>query len=119
MQRVVLVVDDSADLRVLMKLYLETEGFAVVTAKDGQDAIDQLQQGLRPCVIFLDMIMAGMDGPEFLRTFETQMADLFSTTPIIATSAMDKVPMGKVAAFLPKPVDVDRLVQTVQAHCGT
>lgn len=103
----------------LLKMYLEDEGFEVETAIDGRDALVKLQAGLAPCLILLDMMMNGMSGQEFLEVFEKSDPERFSSIPIIATSALDTIPNAKVRAFLPKPVQLETLVETVQAHCGT
>lgn len=118
MQKTILVIDDNADMRLLLKMYLETEGYVVETAKEGSDALNRFQQGLRPCLVLLDMIMDGMGGEDFLTEFERKLPQVYADTPIVITSAMDNVPLEKVSGFLPKPVDVDSLVHTIEAHCG-
>lgn len=62
---VLLVVDDDADIREIMKITLEAEGFVVAEAANGQAALDQLNAGLLPRVIILDLMMPVMTGWEF------------------------------------------------------
>ncbi|MFV8783935.1 Hpt domain-containing protein [Microbulbifer sp. SA54] len=65
-QKLVMVVDDSVTVRKVTTRFLEREGYAVTTAKDGQDAIIQLQD-VMPDVILLDIEMPRMDGFEVAR----------------------------------------------------
>ena len=61
----VLLVEDDLDIRQSMRFLLELDGFKVVTAANGAQALSQLRRGLRPCVILLDLMMPIMDGFEF------------------------------------------------------
>src|SRR6185369_14642619 len=70
--RPVLLIDDNEDVRVSMKTLLELEGYTVVAACEGEEALTFLRDGLDPCVILLDMLMPGKDGLQF-RT--EQLAD--------------------------------------------
>ncbi|MFD1215748.1 Hpt domain-containing protein [Microbulbifer celer] len=65
-QKMVMVVDDSVTVRKVTTRFLEREGFRATTAKDGQDAIIQLQDFM-PDVILLDIEMPRMDGFEVAR----------------------------------------------------
>jgi CheY-like chemotaxis protein len=62
----VLVVEDEADLRELLGRWLETKGYEVMEASDGEDAIELLEAGAEPDVILLDLTMPRMDGWTFL-----------------------------------------------------
>jgi twitching motility two-component system response regulator PilH len=63
----VLVVDDSATDRANLQDVLENQNVKVLTAANGQDAID-IAQSERPDIIFLDILMSGMDGYAVCRT---------------------------------------------------
>ncbi len=65
MKKKVLVVEDEEGLRLLYKEELETEGYEVLTAKNGREAIRQLEEG-KPDLIILDIVMPVMDGMEAL-----------------------------------------------------
>ena len=58
----VLVTDDEADFRKLMQFWLESKGYTVLTAPDGESAI-QLVKESSPDIIFMDLRMPQMDGP--------------------------------------------------------
>nr|WP_282450279.1 Hpt domain-containing protein [Microbulbifer sp. CAU 1566] len=69
-QKLVMVVDDSVTVRKVTTRFLEREGFRVITAKDGQDAIIQLQDVI-PDVMLLDIEMPRMDGFEVARNIRS------------------------------------------------
>jgi CheY-like chemotaxis protein len=117
----VLVVDDDPFIRDVIAELLEDEGYAVESAANGEEALLVLQQrpGL-PCVILLDLMMPRMNGWEFRAA---QRADpLLAPIPVVTISAhVDLLGTGAqldVAEHLPKPVDVERLLTTVQRYCA-
>jgi DNA-binding response OmpR family regulator len=85
MGKKILVIDDKKELRVLLKQYLTQEGFEIVTANDGQQALFVARQE-KPDLIILDLMMPEMSGYEFLRTFSRE-AD---TPTIILTAKLDE-----------------------------
>lgn len=68
MQKTILVVDDEERIRTLLQAYLAQEGFRVVTAANGQQALGLVGQE-HPDLILLDVMMPEMDGYDFLRVF--------------------------------------------------
>ena len=67
---VVLVVDDTPDVRDLYTLYLNHTGFQAVTAASGEEAIVQAVN-LRPDVVVMDLMMPGIGGVEAIRRLKT------------------------------------------------
>ena len=63
----ILVIDDDEELRRSLVDVLRDVGYDAVGAADGREAVRLLRDGLRPPVIFLDLMMPVMDGEEFLR----------------------------------------------------
>jgi two-component system response regulator MprA len=117
----VLLVDDEQDvLRALSEL-LESEGYKVVTATDGRDALERLHGGLRPDVILLDLMMPGMDGWDFRQ--EQLKDDDLGSIPVIVISAAGlsratvKDQLGDVD-FLPKPPAVQALLDAIGRRAG-
>ena len=79
----ILLVDDDPDIRFLMKLILQKEGFNVFFAENGRQALDVWQS--RPVdLIILDVVMPLLDGFEFCRQFR-----LLSSIPVIFLTAME------------------------------
>ncbi|MBX2988337.1 MAG: response regulator [Bdellovibrionaceae bacterium] len=97
----------------LIFLGLEGEGFQVLTAKNGQEALDILHAGVIPNVIFLDLMMPVMNGWEFLQHHSAHPH--FSRIPVVVCSALHDQDLPE-RAFLRKPVDLDDLVQTAQKY---
>src|SRR5690242_1158950 len=81
----VLVVDDDLDVRETIRDLLIDEGMNVVTATDGQDALDRLHEGLTPNVILLDLWMPGVDGTQFINMQRREPA--LARIPVLVLSA--------------------------------
>jgi two-component system alkaline phosphatase synthesis response regulator PhoP len=81
MSRTVLVADDEPNLRSLLNSYLTQQGYRVVTARDGDEALAAARQD-QPDVIVLDIMMPRMDGLEFIRRFRKE-----AQVPIILLTA--------------------------------
>jgi CheY-like chemotaxis protein len=114
----VLVVEDDAELREMMAQMFAMEGFAPVEASDGLDALQKLHSGdPRPHVIVLDLMMPRLDGWGFVerQADDPSIADI----PVIVVSAAPAHRLQTIAAtaVFQKPLDYDRLIATVKAHC--
>ena len=83
-QSVILLVDDFEDALVIYGAYLEHDGYAVVVARDGREAIEAARLHL-PVLILLDLRMPVMSGAEALKILRADGA--FARTPIIALTA--------------------------------
>lgn len=113
-----LVVDDSLTMRKVLSRLLEREGFEVVTANDGMDAVQKLQS-VNPTIILTDIEMPRMDGFEFARHVRDNTAT--ANTPLIIISSRTAEKHRNVAtelgvnAFLGKPVQDEELITQVNA----
>ena len=116
--RVILVVDDDLDHRMVVRDILEDEGgYRVETASDGREALDRLEAGPPPDLILLDLGMPVMDGPAFL--WELRAHPTLAAIPVVAMSGIGDVvrASGPVCAgYLTKPVALSLLLETV-ARC--
>ena len=115
MTKKILVVDDKAEIRKLLKTYFAQEGFEVVTAADGQEALFVARQE-KPDLVLLDIMMPEMNGYDFLRAFNRE-----SATPVIILTAKldesDKVLGLELGAddYVVKPFSLRELVARVRA----
>ncbi len=82
--RTVLVVDDSGDIRELMRMMLQMKNCSVVEAANGQEAVELAPQ-VRPRLILMDLSMPVLDGYEATRQIKAQ--DKTHNIPIVAVSA--------------------------------
>lgn len=111
----VLIVEDEEDLRELMGDVLTLQGYSVVTAREGADALHKLETIGRPCMILLDLFMPGMNGWEFFERLQ-ENPDLASVPVIVHSSAAERAPTG-VAKAIDKPMSAHRLIATVSEYC--
>jgi CheY-like chemotaxis protein len=109
----ILIVEDEVTTRNVLIELLGKDGREIVTAGDGQEAMERLEQVPRPRVILLDLMMPRMDGREFL---QRKSADpLIADIPTIVLSGSCQ-PAGATHQ-LAKPVDVERLLALVDQYC--
>lgn len=117
MTSVVLLVDDCDDIREMMSEFLHGEGFDVLEASNGLQAL-QVLAGAKVHVdlVMLDLAMPVMDGLQFLR--EVDRDERHAALPIIMISASPKpAAASRASMFLKKPVDLDALLAHARAHC--
>jgi CheY-like chemotaxis protein len=114
----ILVVDDDATVRELVQRHLERSGFAVVTARGGQEGL-RLVRELRPAAVTLDIVMPDLDGWTVLAAIKGDPA--LASTPVVLMSIVDQKNRGYAlgaADYLVKPVDRTKLVETLTHICG-
>src|SRR6266498_5083823 len=92
----VLIVEDDGDLREMMAQLLTLEGFQAASVANGREALEYLNQGARPHVILLDLMMPVMDGWEFRRRQQADPA--VADVPVIVLSALDPARAAAVSA---------------------
>ncbi len=112
----VLVAEDDADIRLMMKLLLGMKGYRVLEAGDGQETLDVAREA-RPDVILMDLQLPRLNGfavARFLR-----QTDALRAVPIIVVSAHDPAKHRNLAlaagcnAYVQKPIDIDRLDEMI------
>ncbi len=115
MAKKILVVDDKKELRALLKQYLSQEGFDIVQAEDGQQALFVVRHE-KPDLIILDLMMPEMGGYEFMRAYSRE-----GDAPIIILTAKldenDKVLGLELGAddYITKPFSMRELTARVRA----
>jgi len=110
-----MVVDDDPDIRESLADVLQEEGFDVVTAANGAEALEVLASGPLPSVILLDMMMPVMNGFEF-RLAQKMAEELAPIPVVIITAGADQRSRDLgAAAVLRKPLDVSRLLETIRS----
>jgi chemosensory pili system protein ChpA (sensor histidine kinase/response regulator) len=115
----VMVVDDSLTVRKITSRMLAREGFEVATAKDGVDALQQLQD-MKPDVILLDVEMPRMDGFEFARNVRADEATRRIPIIMITSRTADKhrnhaLEIG-VNEYMGKPYQEDQLLALIRRY---
>jgi len=110
----VLVVDDEKGTRELITRGLQREGFRVLAAATGEEAL-RLAREKRPDAISLDVLMPGMDGWTVLRSLKGD--PITASIPVVMVSMLDDRDIGHAlgaADYLTKPFDREKLVQTLR-----
>ncbi len=110
----VMIVDDETDIRESLREVFEDEGYEVTTASNGAEALAYLAQGDVPCAMVLDLLMPQVNGNE---VYAKMQADprLSQVPVIISTSDPSRAPSGVL--IMKKPIDLDRLLETIHKHC--
>jgi len=112
----ILVVDDSADNVAMLSLYLQHEGYRVVTATDGEEAISVACATL-PNLILMDISMPTLDGLGATRRIRDK--DELRNVPVIAVTAFGTEGFRRaaydvgVSGYLTKPIDFTRMHQLI------
>lgn len=120
--KMILVVDDEDDVRELLRVLLEREGYRVECACDGDEGLS-IAKSLRPDLVITDHIMPGLSGKELVRAMSETPA-LASTAIIMVTGASMSEALSDargavdVKAFLPKPSTWKAIRETVHACLG-
>jgi DNA-binding response OmpR family regulator len=115
MPQTILVVDDEAKLRQMIRVYLEQENYRVVEAGNGRDALFVAREA-KPDLIILDLMMPEMNGYDFIRAYNKE-----AETPVIMLTArvedQDKILGLELGAddYVTKPFNVRELTARVRA----
>ena len=116
--RPVLIVEDDADARESLAAFLEGEGYRVLEAQHGGEALELLRQS-SVCLILLDIFMPVMNGHAFM--VEQSRDPTLASIPVVvmtadAAAARDAMRRG-VAEAMTKPLNHDRLLEVIAHHC--
>ena len=115
MSQTILIVDDEAALREMIRVYLDQEGYRVVEAANGREAL-YVARYEKPDLIILDLMMPEMGGYDFMRLYGKE-----ASTPVIMLTAKiedtDKILGLELGAddYLTKPFNVRELIARVRA----
>jgi len=118
----ILVIDDDADIALVLASMVEDAGYQVTTIDRGDylEQIDQFDAGALPDLILLDMLLSGQDGRQIARRLKGQATTrripivMLSAHPDAQREALD----AGADAFLAKPFDLDALLATIAAYLG-
>jgi len=117
----VLIVDDDSQTRSLLRLILETEGYAVVEAAHGEEALGLIGPNPLPDVIVTDLEMPVLNGVELIERLQSEPRT--ATIPIVVVSGSDKSQAlqasGRVEAVVSKPFDASAFAACVRALANT
>lgn len=121
MAKVILTVDDSASIRQMVSFTLKNEGYEVIEAVDGIDALSKLQQ-TPPDMVLTDLHMPNMDGIELIKNLRANTSFKFIPIIFLTTESQGgKKQEGKAAGatgWIVKPFKPEQLVGVVKKVLG-
>jgi two-component system, cell cycle response regulator DivK len=119
----ILVVEDDRESQAGLYSLLRGRGYSVLTADDGQQALDLLERGIRPRLIVLDLSLPKVSGPEVLRYLQSD--PILRYTHVIVLTGRENARASAVDIVFQKPIDmppflstIDRLMQPPQDARG-
>lgn len=113
----ILIIDDSATNVFLLQTLLEEQGYTVLFAYNGQEAIKYLDEQ-KFDLLLLDILMPGVDGYDILEKLSTDQSD----TPVIMVTAKDDRDSEKKARdmgasdYVTKPINFEKLIKLVKKY---
>jgi CheY-like chemotaxis protein len=116
----ILVVDDEFGIAEVLQSVLADAGHEVITAVNGQQALERLRER-RPDLVLLDFMMPIMDGPALLRAMKREPA--YRDIPAVVMSSLPKTVVAQAAgglfdALLRKPFKLATVIDTVETVLG-
>jgi DNA-binding response OmpR family regulator len=115
--KTLLVADDDAEMRRLVRRALEKRGYTIVEARDGEEALERILE-LKPAAVVLDVMMPGLTGWEickYIRSHESLSGvGVLMLTAIGRTVNEMTSPLYGADAALDQPFDVSELVETME-----
>ncbi len=118
MKKRILIIEDSEDICRLLSIRLESHGFEVLTALDGQEGLDMIESE-KPHLIILDLFLPRISGEDVCKAVRENRDTAISSIPIIMLtskrSEVDRI-IGMVIganAYIEKPFDPEQLLEQV------
>ncbi len=118
----VMVVDDQALFRRSLQDRLRSDGYDVVGAENGAEALELLEGAPSTCVVLLDLMMPVMNGIEFLQALDRRAGSsdvrvmLVSGHGVLERVALDS---KRIVARLQKPLEMDELRSALESQLGS
>lgn len=116
--KIILVVEDNSDIREYVALMLRIDGYDVLEAENGKEALDQLErmQAL-PSLLILDLMMPVMSGPELLQAL-SQSRRLAHLPVVVLSAGGEPRHVPEARKFLRKPADPLLVLAAVREICS-
>jgi PAS domain S-box-containing protein len=112
----ILVVDDEADIREVTSRTLESNGYRVVVARDGREAVEMYRKRKGEIdLVLTDMVMPNLDGPGTIRALKQLDPNVLvvATSGVRTTGKLAEATQVGAKTFLPKPYTAERLLLTI------
>jgi len=117
-KKLVLIVDDHPPTREALSALLDSEGYHVLEAGNGLEALQLIDTVAQPpCLVLLDLVMPVMDGREFLKARAQDHALSRIPVVVLSSSARDGQVMEGAEACLRKPASLEALLRLLSHLC--
>ena len=116
----ILLVDDDPAIIDATRLLLEVEGFDVQAALDGDDALAQIENGLRPSVVISDFRLPGLNGVEVIRRIRSLTSEDLPSILVTGDTSSKEIADADLShcTVLHKPVDSEQLISLINQSCS-
>ena len=118
MAKTIMIVDDSSTMLMSLRNSLEIAGFKVLSANDGQPALDQLKAGAKPDLIITDINMPNMGGLEFIQSVRAlpgfRFLPILTLTTESQTAKRDEGRRLGATGWLVKPISGPDLIKVIK-----
>lgn len=112
-EKMIMVVDDEKDIRDSIQSILESEGYEVITAENGDDCLQKLE-GKNPDLILMDIMMPGMTVKEVVNQIKDTKIMYVSVVKAEGTEKGELLEPDNVVGYIQKPFDMEELVNKVE-----
>jgi CheY-like chemotaxis protein len=116
MSKLVLVVDDNPDILELQSMVLQAEGYDVVTASSGPDALERLKEIPKPELVLLDVDLGEMSGPEFIHYADQLFPHFADEVPVVFMTACSPPQNTRAVGAIDKMCDLESYVAAVNNY---
>jgi len=117
-EKTIMIVDDEKDIRETIKTLLESEGYEIITAEDGDDALKKLKKGKKIDLILLDIMMPGTPAKEVVKKVKDIKIIFVSVVKTSESEKKDLFKQDNVVGYIQKPFDTDDLIKKVKDAIG-
>ena len=118
----IMVVDDESDLRKMLNIMWDKDGFEIETAEDGLDFLNKVDT-FDPDIVTLDVMMPGLTTREILEKLKNKNSNpkiILLTVVRYSTEEMKKLmKMGNIVDYVTKPFDIDDLTRVIYKYIHT
>jgi DNA-binding response OmpR family regulator len=115
----IMIVDDEPDLRDMLNLMMNKEGYETLVAADGKDFLEKIDQ-FHPDIVTLDVMMPGLTTKEILEELQYKATDpKILLLTVVQFSDEEKIKlknMGNIVEYITKPFDLNDLIESLKKY---